>query len=271
MERPGYFEITKSSVAILFSFPCLVSDVLFLRSTCFKTTQSPEKHLPSKSINDENNFDQRKLEVLFSNFMFACKEPFVLVENEHFRIFLNALRPEFVIPNRKKIASSLLNSCFDALVDENREKNKENATLMLDAWTNSATNSKIMTSMVKIRSSGKEMVIKAVEVSGETLNSDKVSELQEDAVQIAENKFNLKIDSVLSDNDATMRKAGKDSMLIDYGCLSHEGNLFMKDVHSEKIYESAHSTMVEFKGHMKLHDKLLKLGGKKLYIKGQTR
>lgn len=91
-----------------------------------------------------------------------------------------------------------------------------------------------------------------------------------DAVKIAEEKYNLIIDSSITDNDFTARKSGRDSMLIDFGCMAHGGNLFVKDVRNGLIFLDVHNIMVTFRD-VQLQAKICLDGGQKLYIKGVTR
>lgn len=241
---------------------------------CFLRVPSPEKEQTKKrrkTDSDECLLDLKRLDELFAKFMFACKEPFSIVENKHFQNFISALCPAYKIPGRKKTSSTLLDECYETLLKENRSDKKENATLLLDAWTNNSSDTKYMTVMAKVRSSGKELLIKAFDVTAYCVDADLVSELTLQATEFAETTFNLNIDSYLTDNDYTMRRSGKDSMLIDYGCFAHQGNLFMKDVHNKKLYNKVHHIMINFKSFPRLHANLLNRGGNKLYTKGATR
>lgn len=91
-----------------------------------------------------------------------------------------------------------------------------------------------------------------------------------DAIQYAEKTFNLKFDSSITDNDYTARKSARESMLIDYGCMAHGGNLFVKDVRNASIFQEVHNIMVTFRD-VQLQAKICLNGGQKLYIKGVTR
>lgn len=242
----------------------------------FKRPSHPIHEPNIKSIQSEGHSsvdknEKEKLDYLFGLFMYACKEPFSIVESQHFRNFIKALNPGYKLPDRKTISNSLLNKCFDNLVQQEHCEKTEKATLLIDGWKNEANNIKQVVAMIKIRPSGKELLLKAYDLSREKIDALKVGEVMRDACEYGEKLFNLKIDSFISDNDFTMRRAGKDSMLIDYGCLAHEGNLFVHDVYDEKLYEKVHLMLVEYKSNTKLQSHISDLGGKKVYIKGQTR
>lgn len=212
-----------------------------------------------------------ELDEKFALFMFACKEPFMIVENIHFRNFVHALNSSYAIPSRKTISKSLLDKCYENLVKEERCETRQRATMLVDGWKNKSTDAKYVVAMAKIRDSGKELLVRSYDLSDVKIDAEKILEVTVDATEVGENLFNLKIDSVISDNDSTMRKAGKDSMLIDYGCLAHQGNLFVGDIYDSKLYSSVHNVMVEFKSNTKLQSNVQKLGGHKLYTRGLTR
>lgn len=205
-----------------------------------------------------------------SLFLFGCKEPFTIVESQYFKDFVHSLNPEYKIPSRKTVASTLLPRCYKKRCDQEKCLIKQDAILLMDGWKNDSSDKKLIVAMAKVRSTGKEILLKSYDLSAERIDADKVSEVMGDAIQYGENKFNLNIDSIISDNEATMRKAAKESMLIDITCNAHTGNLYVADIHDHELYNTVHSLLVYFRD-TKLQAKIVGLGGKKLYIKGLTR
>jgi hypothetical protein len=85
------------------------------------------------------------------------------------------------------------------------------------------------------------------------------------------NLYSITIDSVASDNESSVLKAVRESVFLQIRCMElHGGNLFVKDVRNQELYNSVHEILVIFTN-VKLQSLILLEGGSKIYIKGATR
>lgn len=94
-------------------------------------------------LDNVNDADSEKLDFLLAEFFFGCNVPFHACESKYFKTFINALRPAYTIPNRKKLSNTLLDKVHAKCDRQNGElitKMKKQATLFVDGWTNSSAN-----------------------------------------------------------------------------------------------------------------------------------
>lgn len=203
-------------------------------------------------------------------FLFGCKETFTLVESQYFKRFVHALNPDYIIPSRKTVVDKILPRIYGKVRNKEKCEKNEDAVLMMDGWKNDSSDKKLIVAMAIIRSTGREVLIKSFDLSSQRIDADKIAETLGLAIEYGEKEFNINIDSIISDNEATMRRAAKDSMLIDITCNAHTGNLYVGDVHDSVVYNDVHTLLVYFRD-TKLQAKIIESGGKRLYIKGLTR
>lgn len=75
-----------------------------------------------------------------ADFLFGCNIPFNVVESEHFRNFIETMRPvsSSQLPDHKAVASSLLDSAFDRTLLQraalSSTKEGKSSVLVLDSW-----------------------------------------------------------------------------------------------------------------------------------------
>ena len=98
----------------------------------------------------------------------------------------------------------------------------------------------------------------------------KLLEVLDEAKEKAKVTFNIEIDSYVSDHAAAEKKTGEKSGLIHYGCYSHAGNLYLKDIKNNEIYRDVHEIMVVFRN-ASLESRLKEKGGSSIYLAGNTR
>lgn len=81
--------------------------------------------------------------------------PFRAVENEHFLKLLRDLRPGYKPPNRKQLATKVLDRLFEEEMKKTRLVIKgKYGTLMLDGWS-TKTNDPVIASTLAVVQSGK--------------------------------------------------------------------------------------------------------------------
>ena len=97
---------------------------------------------------------KEKCDQLFATFLFKCNLPFNIVENEHLKKFVSELKPSYKIPSRRTTTEVLLPKLYTKASEkigtinnreiylqiqqsnENKLKNADVITLVLDGWTN---------------------------------------------------------------------------------------------------------------------------------------
>lgn len=64
--------------------------------------------------------ENAKIDELHAEFSYGCNVPFVACDSIYFKKFVNSLRPAYTPPNRKKIATTLLNTEHDKIEQTNK-------------------------------------------------------------------------------------------------------------------------------------------------------
>jgi hypothetical protein len=66
--------------------------------------------IPKLPSGDKNNFEEE-----IAMFFFSTGTPFSRIEDPHLTNACNILRPEVVLPHRKRLAGHLLNECYSKM------------------------------------------------------------------------------------------------------------------------------------------------------------
>lgn len=108
---------------------------------------------------------------------------------------MKTLRPAYtdLIPGRKKLSTTLLNSCYENFIKSERNKSGKESSILCDGWKNSSNNTKTVVTMLH-------------------------------------NVYYVETYAVVSDNASAMVKMGNLNIHCMYTCNSHTGNLLAKDV-----------------------------------------
>ena len=123
--------------------------------------------------------------------------------------------------------------------------------------------------MVKPRNE-KAIFLKTFDFSAKSADHIALLEAVDEAKEKAKISFNIEVDSYVSDHAAAEKKTGEKSGLINYGCYSHAGNLYLKDIKNNEIYRDVHEIMVVFRN-ASLESRLKEKGGSSIYLAGNTR
>lgn len=105
---------------------------------CFsKRKRSSSSHSLSDFVVATSKAKKEELDMLLATMIAACNLPFVFVEHESVKTFLNALRPGYKPPNRRQISESLIPELYDQVRKkvENDLRNQP-VTFALDGWQN---------------------------------------------------------------------------------------------------------------------------------------
>lgn len=195
---------------------------------------------------------------------------FSLVDSEVFKIFVGLLDPSYKIPCRQTLSTTILKKVHAKVKScLNPSKGSVNGTLIIDGWKNSSSNSKTVTTIVKL-STNEEIFLKSYDFSALSEDHQNLLEVVEDSITLANDRYNVKINAYMSDHAANVLKAGRESGLIQITCKAHAGNLYVNDLHDEDLYKKVHEVMVCFRN-VHLQDQVSTLGGKRIYLAGDTR
>lgn len=139
------------------------------------SNEPPSKKARPITTGSKAGFQNKpQIDELLGLMIFGCNLPFTIVESVHFISFVNALDPNYKIPCRQTVASSILDKCYFNAQARERCQQTEKATLISDGWKNDGNQTKLIVTMAKIRSTGKEILIKSYDLSADKVDSDKV-------------------------------------------------------------------------------------------------
>lgn len=180
--------------------------------------------------------DKEKLDELFAEFIYGCNISFVTCESKYFKQFMQALRPAYAIPNRKRIAGPLLDKVHQKIENQNlnlvRSMDNE-SVLLIDGWSNSSANHHYIVIMMAT-ADDKKVFLESYNISETNETSLNLCDIVNQAVELAKTKYNTNIYAVVSDNARNMTCMGgllqANSGLMFTTCHSHIGNLLAKDV-----------------------------------------
>lgn len=135
--------------------------------------------------------------------------------------------------------------------------------LLIDGWKNSAANTKLVVCTIHTVID-KSMYLNSWDLTGIKETGDVLTEIVDEAMEIAKNKFNIRIYAV-SDNASAMILMGKSVNLWHVTCASHNGNLLAKSLVNARFAESVNRLLREFKqpGPEK---EVIKGGGQKIVL-----
>lgn len=200
---------------------------------------------------------------------FGCNLPFNLVDSRYFKDFLETLNPEYVPPGVKRLKTTLLDSVYHKLRNNEASKTARRGTLMLDGWKNSANNTKQIAILIQPQF-GDAIFLKSFDFSSKSADHIALLEAVIEACNLSEKELNIVPYAYCSDNAAAEVKTGKVSQLISYTCHAHTGNLYLKDIRDEGLFNKVHDIMVQFR-QSTLETQLKSLGGTSIYLANVTR
>lgn len=96
-----------------------------MASTSSKLSGPSQKIAKIPTIEQILQDDKEQLDELLAMFAFSFKEPLALMDNPNFINLVQALRPAYKIPSKKKLCTSLLYKCHKRVQEMDRTKNRE--------------------------------------------------------------------------------------------------------------------------------------------------
>jgi hypothetical protein len=239
-----------------------------IRSSETKKRKIDSQDFTSSHIHVMPSPEKKEIDVLLSKFFFGCNLPFSTIKSPYFRSFVNALNPNYNVPCPDTLSTTLLDQLFDQL-NVKSEKEKY-ATMLIDGWTNSVSHRKFVVVMAKPRDGEEGLLIDSYDFTDTSSNAINITSAIHQSRIKAKEERNLVIDSVASDNEPSMRKATKDSNLVNFGCMSHIADLMINDIHDKNLASQVRKVLVCFRK-PKLQERVAKLGGSAVILRGETR
>jgi hypothetical protein len=201
---------------------------------------------------------------LVGDLFFGCNFSFKSIDSPFFKNFVRHLNPSYKPPCAATLSSTILDSRYTALIENNKKPTLQYATLFIDGWKNSVTNKKFVTAMVKPRFL-KAYVLKQENFSETTENSSNLKLFMATCFDAAKSMYNLDVEAISSDNAANMVKARGEINLPDYGCAAHAGDLQLKTISDEDLIKEVVEINKELRSSVSLQNAIISKGGKKIY------
>ena len=217
----------------------------------------------------QENFNPQEIDNALADFFFGCNIPFVIVESIYFRKLIQKLNPRYNVPNRKTLSTSLLDKRFNEFQNSVVQIQTTNAVLLLDGWKNSAANTKNVVGMVYMET-GKYFFLKSWNFSNISETGQELSNVVNESIELAREKYNLNIFAVISDNASNMVRMGNLVNIWHVTCNSHSGNLLSKSITDNEFAKKVNKLLKDFKNPA-LESQLLDLGGSRIVLISETR
>lgn len=174
--------------------------------------------------------DQEKFELSFAMFVFGNCLPLNITENRSTIDHYKSIRPGFLLPSRHKLSNKLLNTHYDKLLLNLKEKINKSYCLGLtcDGWTNVKGDSIINF----IFTTPEPIFLKSIDTKS---NKHSGVYMKDIIINVLKEFGEMKFTSVVTDNASNMKAAWN---LIQnyyphiscYGCVAHGLNLLVQDI-----------------------------------------
>lgn len=228
-----------------------------------KKVQSAVQRYHDKITAEEIDLINFKLGKLF----FGCNIPFSVVESIHFKEFCQALRPDYGVPSRPILSTSILNKVHNNL-SSNMHFRAESA-LLIDGWKNETSNTNNVACLLQV-ASGEALFLESFDLTGIKDAGKELAEIVNTCIDLALNRHNTHIYAVITDNAANMVRVGKLTEIWHLTCNSHTGSLLAKDLVSAKLTGHVKVLLKAFHG-PGIEKQLIKHGGKRIQMPCETR
>lgn len=186
------------------------------------------------------------------------------MESTYFKAFIIQIRPSYILPSRKTLSTTLLDTTHNELIKS--DLHKTNSVLLIDGWKNENANTKNVAAMF-YNSSGQHGFLDAWGLSGSSETKVKLAEIV--SKSIAKERYNTDIFSVVSDNVVNMIKMSKIVDIWHMTCNSHTGNL-AKELVSPTVANKVNIVLKAFTESDIEHNSL-KHGGSRITLPCKTR
>jgi len=194
---------------------------------------------------------KEELNKAMAKFFYACNIPFRgFSENEHFKNFIQILRPGYEPPNRKQLSGNLLDKIHNEIMDQTQSELKgKTVTLMQDGWSD-VHNTPIIANVLSTGESS--YFLSTIDSGCNVKSADYCLKVVKEAIEEAATKFNCKVRSFVSDNEKKMVLMRKklselynDDKFISYSCASHYLNLVGEEIFKVKNIRDLITNIIE--------------------------
>lgn len=181
-----------------------------MSSTIYSPKQKKKKELLQNFLDKVSDKELDELHTKLCSFFFGCNIPFNVIESDHFKNFIKALRPAYALhlPGRKALSSTLLEKEYERCLKMSKDFINSESVLLIDGWKNTSNNTKTVVTILH-NAKGPAAFLNAWDVTSESETSDKLTDLVNKSIQIAMDLYGTTIYAVVSDNAASMIKMGK--------------------------------------------------------------
>ncbi|CAL8132270.1 unnamed protein product [Orchesella dallaii] len=195
---------------------------------------------------------KRTMDYEVGRYIYSTNLPFSHVEHPRFQAFLSKLRPGYKPPTRQTIGSTILDDIYQDVVTKTQESLlRKQVTLMQDGWkarTQDAVISHCLTT------GEKAYFLNAVSAGENEKTAEYCVKLLQDAIQLAEDRYNVEVIAVVTDNCNSMRKMRRLLVeekpdILTYGCHPHLLNLVGKRLTPECLQEKVEKVHKYFRNH----------------------
>ena len=159
----------------------------------------------SSVVSVTNKQEKDKIDVALAEFFYATNTPFQRVEHPAFKKLLKMLRPSYQPPDRKVLASELLEKVHDNCVQKASGILKdEHVTLSLDGWSN--VHNQPIVCVAATTSQGETYLVDSVDTKDNSHTAEYLQTLAESAVENSESTFKFKVVGFVTDNTGNVTK-----------------------------------------------------------------
>lgn len=220
-----------------------------------------------------------KLHKLAAEFFYGCNIPFNVADSIFFEKFVKALRPAYKPPNRRQLATKLLDQSHEKMEKRNVEMIKQmdnKVTLLIDGWQNSSANQHCVVMMLST-SNDQKVFLESYDFSSVRETGVNLNDAVEKSIELAKERYDAEVYAVLSDNAYNMQNMGAQARkrnLLYSTCNAHSANLLAGDILQTKKYSNIMDKVMSVQKDFKrtsLEDKLIKAGGNKPELSCPTR
>ena len=188
--------------------------------------------------------EKEDLDEQVARMVFATNSAFRSVDHPEFVKMATLLRPGYRPPSRKAVAGSLLNSVHSSELERCKAAIEgKTVCLSLDGWSNISNDPIVCSSLTT--SEGLTVLADTVDTSGHSHTGEYLAELADTAITKAEEKFDVKVGSCVTDNAGNVRKMREEleikrPNIITYGCSAHVLNLLSLDFQKQALNVKEH-------------------------------
>lgn len=162
----------------------------------------------STNTKHEMKSSNEVIDLALAKFFFGCNISFNVVEFDLFREFIKLLNADYKVPSRKRLSNQLLDKVHNEVRSKNVREHEEGGVLLIDGWKNSAANTKLVVCTIHTIMD-KSMYLNTWDLTGIKETGNVLTEIVNEATEIAKSRFNICIYAVVSDNASAMILMGK--------------------------------------------------------------